>query len=155
MDGKPFKFAGANFYPAMITAAGNPPNDSTRPAAQKLLDAMPPLGLTVMRCWAFNDGPAWQSLQPSPGNYSEHVLRYCLPTGFLTRTAMWTHAGGCGRTCSVPRAQLPAQQSSGDMWPGRVRGFVGCIYSEHALRCLCSSRMKKFSGLVKKRALVA
>lgn len=75
MDGKPFKFAGANFYPAMITAAGNPPNDSTRPAAQKLLDAMPPLGLTVMRCWAFNDGPAWQSLQPSPGNYSEHVLR--------------------------------------------------------------------------------
>jgi mannan endo-1,4-beta-mannosidase len=78
VDGKPFKFAGTNFYPAMVLAAGTPPEDSTRSVVEKTLDAMTPLGLTVMRCWAFNDGPNWQSLQSSPGTYSDHVLRFPL-----------------------------------------------------------------------------
>ena len=33
------------------------------------------LGLTVLRTWAFNDGPQWNSMQPSPGVLDERVLR--------------------------------------------------------------------------------
>jgi hypothetical protein len=31
------------------------------------LDAIQSLGFTVVRIWAFNDGPGWMSLQPQAG----------------------------------------------------------------------------------------
>jgi hypothetical protein len=38
------------------------------------LDAMQAIGFTVVRMWAFNDGPGWMSLQPQPGKH--HGLTY-------------------------------------------------------------------------------
>ena len=32
------------------------------------------LGLTVLRTWAFADGPQWNSIQPSLGQLDERVL---------------------------------------------------------------------------------
>lgn len=40
-----------------------------------MLDAAASAGLTVIRTWAFCDGPQWNALQPSPGVLDERVFR--------------------------------------------------------------------------------
>lgn len=37
------------------------------------LDAIQAMGFTVVRIWAFNDGPGWMSLQPAPGDHKGAV----------------------------------------------------------------------------------
>jgi hypothetical protein len=43
-----------------------------RPMVLQTLDAAQALGFTVVRIWAFNDGPGWMSLQPQAGEGSSH-----------------------------------------------------------------------------------
>ena len=40
----------------------------------EVLDAMQALKLTVLRTWAFCDGPEWNALQPSAGVFNERVF---------------------------------------------------------------------------------
>jgi mannan endo-1,4-beta-mannosidase len=47
------------------TRAANP---GTRQMVSDTLDGLLALGLTVIRTWAFNDGPQWMALQPAPGD---------------------------------------------------------------------------------------
>jgi hypothetical protein len=43
------------------------------------LDAIQSLGFTVVRIWAFNDGPGWMSLQPQAGGQSVNArMRFLL-----------------------------------------------------------------------------
>jgi len=39
------------------------------------LQSMQSNHMTVLRTWAFNDGPVWQGLQTAPGVYDERVFR--------------------------------------------------------------------------------
>lgn len=50
-------------------------SDGTRKTVTDTLDAAARLGFTVVRAWAFNDGPGWNALQTAPGVYSEEVFR--------------------------------------------------------------------------------
>eukprot|EP00879_Flechtneria_rotunda_P011999 GHRR01012532.1.p1 GENE.GHRR01012532.1~~GHRR01012532.1.p1 ORF type:complete len:342 (+),score=76.98 GHRR01012532.1:359-1384(+) len=62
------------------------------------------MGFTVVRIWAFNDGPGWMSLQPQAGRYSPQVLTgldWLLTEAgkrgmqlMLTFTNYWEHYGG-------------------------------------------------------------
>ncbi len=40
----------------------------------EVLDDAKAAGLTVVRTWAFNDGPEWNALQPAPGQWSTTPL---------------------------------------------------------------------------------
>ena len=40
-----------------------------------VLQTMQSLNMTVMRTWAFKDGPNWQGLQTAPNVYDERVFR--------------------------------------------------------------------------------
>eukprot|EP00198_Chlamydomonas_reinhardtii_P000888 XP_001690223.1 carbohydrate hydrolase-related protein [Chlamydomonas reinhardtii] len=66
-----FYFAGANCHYLLTHAA----NESQRPLVLEVLDDAQRLNLTVLRCWAFCDGPdEWNALQREPGQLCEHVL---------------------------------------------------------------------------------
>jgi len=49
--------------PAQTRAA----SEGTRKMAEETLDQIEKLGFTVIRVWAFNDGPGWNALQTGPG----------------------------------------------------------------------------------------
>ncbi|KAK9811999.1 hypothetical protein WJX73_007485 [Symbiochloris irregularis] len=72
-DGDPdscqtFYFAGANAYYIGMRSA----DPSLRPQVLEILDSAQQLGLTVLRVWAFNDGPTQDhALQRYPGQYDE------------------------------------------------------------------------------------
>ena len=40
---------------------------SLQPQVLEILDDAQAAGLSVIRTWAFNDGQAWNALQPAPG----------------------------------------------------------------------------------------
>ncbi|KAF8058333.1 MAN1 [Scenedesmus sp. PABB004] len=93
-------FVGANCY-YLLTRAADP---GCRPLVLDTLDAAAKLGFTVLRIWAFNDGPGWMSLQPAPGQLEEQVLAgldWLLVEGSkrglrfqLTLTNYWAEFGG-------------------------------------------------------------
>ncbi len=58
------------FY--LQTRAADP---STLPDVISVLDDLEAAGITVVRTWAFADGPQWIALQPSPGVFNEYVFR--------------------------------------------------------------------------------
>ncbi len=70
LNGKPFYFAGANFYWLMQQRAYD------RPEAQEAFNAASALGLRVIRTWAFSDGRPEDraSLQPSLGQFNEQAF---------------------------------------------------------------------------------
>ncbi|EFJ50520.1 hypothetical protein VOLCADRAFT_58383, partial [Volvox carteri f. nagariensis] len=50
-------------------------DEHQRPLVTEVLDDARRLNLTVLRCWAFCDGPdEWNALQPEPGKFNEAVL---------------------------------------------------------------------------------
>jgi len=53
------------------TRAADP---STLPDVISVLDDLQAAGITVVRTWAFADGPQWSALQPSPGVFDENVF---------------------------------------------------------------------------------
>ena len=69
-----------------------------------VLDDIAQSGFTAVRCWAFNDGPRWNSLQPEPGCYNDDVFagldRVIFEAGrrglrvLLCLTDYWEHFGG-------------------------------------------------------------
>lgn len=68
----PYYFCGANVYYLMTRAA----DPNTRGDVITVLDDLEAAGVTVVRTWAFNDGPdQWNALQPSPGVFDERVFR--------------------------------------------------------------------------------
>eukprot|EP01023_Acetabularia_acetabulum_P009607 TRINITY_DN14336_c0_g1_i7.p1 TRINITY_DN14336_c0_g1~~TRINITY_DN14336_c0_g1_i7.p1 ORF type:complete len:424 (+),score=24.37 TRINITY_DN14336_c0_g1_i7:542-1813(+) len=69
---KPFIFLGANCYYLMSYGADE---KGVRRIADDTLSAAQSMGLTVIRTWAFSDGPRWNSLQPEAGVFSEQVFR--------------------------------------------------------------------------------
>lgn len=70
LDGAPFFFTGCNSYYLMTRAA----DPGLRQQVLEVLDDAKAVGLTVVRTWAFNDGPEWNALQPSPGQFDERVF---------------------------------------------------------------------------------
>ncbi|WIA41585.1 hypothetical protein OEZ86_008948 [Tetradesmus obliquus] len=93
-------FAGCNCY-YLLTRAADP---GCRPMVLQTLDAIQALGFTVVRIWAFNDGPGWMSLQPQAGQYSDQVLAgldwLLVEAGqrglqlMMTLTNFWAEFGG-------------------------------------------------------------
>eukprot|EP00775_Hariotina_reticulata_P002092 gene2092-2410_t len=49
-------------------------DEGCRAMVLQTLDAIQATGFTVVRIWAFNDGPGWMSLQPKAGQLEERVL---------------------------------------------------------------------------------
>lgn len=46
-----------------------------RPEVDEVLDKAASLGATVLRTWAFSDGPtSWRALQRAPGQYDESTF---------------------------------------------------------------------------------
>ncbi|KAL4532417.1 hypothetical protein Ndes2526B_g08318 [Nannochloris sp. 'desiccata'] len=70
LNEKPWYFCGANCYYLMTRAA----DPSTLPDVISVLDDLQAAGITVVRTWAFADGPQWSALQPSPGVFDENVF---------------------------------------------------------------------------------
>ncbi|BDA41511.1 Mannan endo-1,4-beta-mannosidase 5 [Coccomyxa sp. Obi] len=70
VNGSPFYFSGANCY-YMMTRAADP---NLRHEVTEVLDAMRSADLTVLRTWAFCDGPEWNALQPEAGIFDERVF---------------------------------------------------------------------------------
>ncbi|KAL4858577.1 Mannan endo-1 [Chlorella vulgaris] len=70
-DGTPFFFVGANCY-YLLTRSADP---GLRQQCTCVLDDAAAAGITVLRLWAFADGPQWNALQPSPGVFEERVFR--------------------------------------------------------------------------------
>eukprot|EP01026_Neomeris_dumetosa_P061164 TRINITY_DN57733_c0_g1_i1.p1 TRINITY_DN57733_c0_g1~~TRINITY_DN57733_c0_g1_i1.p1 ORF type:complete len:391 (+),score=36.25 TRINITY_DN57733_c0_g1_i1:134-1306(+) len=96
-----FYFVGWNTYYLMIKAA----DPSTRKEIIEVLDDAKEMGMTVVRTWAFSDGPLqWQGLQRSPGQYDEatwigmdFVLNEAANRGIkvvMALTNYWQHFGG-------------------------------------------------------------
>lgn len=71
VDGRPFVYAGTNCYYLMTRAA----DPAKREAVDEVLNKCAAMGLTVVRTWAFCDGPGANRLQTAPGKYNERVLR--------------------------------------------------------------------------------
>jgi mannan endo-1,4-beta-mannosidase len=71
LENAPFYFCGANCYYLMTRAA----EKGTMADAAAVLDDLAAAGVTVVRTWAFADGPQWNALQPEPGVYDERVFR--------------------------------------------------------------------------------
>ena len=74
LQGKPFFFAGSNayflWYGNYECSHENP--DPNGQCVTEFLDEVAAMGFSVVRTWAFSDGPEyWGSLQPSAGIYSE------------------------------------------------------------------------------------
>jgi hypothetical protein len=66
-----FNFAGCNAFWLMVRAA----DLHTRPDVLEVLDKAASLGLTVLRTWAFSDGPeSYRALQRAPGIYDENTF---------------------------------------------------------------------------------
>lgn len=63
LEGSPFFFTGCNSYYLMTRAA----DPGLQQQVLEVLDDAKAAGLTVVRTWAFNDGPEWNALQPAPG----------------------------------------------------------------------------------------
>ncbi|CAL8471249.1 g10791 [Coccomyxa elongata] len=74
VNGEPFHFAGFNNY-YLPTFAADPHHLEERTTDVDVVfrDASE-LGLTVLRTWAFADGPQWNAIQPSLGVLDERVL---------------------------------------------------------------------------------
>lgn len=74
LQGKPFYFAGfCNYF--MLTRGADVTGSGRKEVVQTLRKAQE-LGMTVLRCWAFADGPEeWNGLQPAAGTLDEDVLR--------------------------------------------------------------------------------
>ncbi|CAK0785738.1 hypothetical protein CVIRNUC_008949 [Coccomyxa viridis] len=73
VDGAPFHFAGFNNY-YMPTYAADPNLNERTQDVDVVFAESEQLGLTVLRTWAFADGPQWNSIQPSLGQLDERVL---------------------------------------------------------------------------------
>jgi hypothetical protein len=58
------------------------------------LDAIQALGFTVVRIWAFNDGPGWMSLQPQAGESAYGVLKGLSQCLLLGLGVYCWHMGG-------------------------------------------------------------
>jgi len=72
LDGHPFPAVGVNCYYLMVNAA----SPSQRWVVDEVLDDAAYFGATVVRTWAFHDGPdGWNALQTAPGVYEESVLK--------------------------------------------------------------------------------
>lgn len=68
---EPFNFVGTNVYYLAVRAASN----ASRCEVVEVLDKAQELGLTVIRTWAFNEGPSrWHAFQRAPNSYDERVL---------------------------------------------------------------------------------
>ncbi|KAA6412341.1 MAG: mannan endo-1 [Trebouxia sp. A1-2] len=100
LDGSPFFFTGCNSYYLMTRAA----DPGLQQQVLEVLDDAKAAGLTVIRTWAFNDGPEWNALQPAPGQFEERVfvgLDFVLAEAarrglkvLLALTNYWTPFGG-------------------------------------------------------------
>ncbi|CAL5228204.1 g11291 [Coccomyxa viridis] len=73
VDGSPFHFAGFNNYYMPTYAADENLNERTQDVDVVFAESEQ-LGLTVLRTWAFADGPQWNSIQPNLGQLDERVL---------------------------------------------------------------------------------
>lgn len=67
----PQRFLGANCYWLMAEASYG---ESGREKVQQVLDKAVTLGVSVVRTWAFADGPGAPSLQPRQGQFNPKVL---------------------------------------------------------------------------------
>jgi hypothetical protein len=66
-----FNFVGWNTFYLMLRAA----DPASRCEVLEVLDKAQALGLTVLRTWAFSDGPGqWRALQRAPGVYDENTF---------------------------------------------------------------------------------
>eukprot|EP00878_Enallax_costatus_P010436 GHUV01010894.1.p1 GENE.GHUV01010894.1~~GHUV01010894.1.p1 ORF type:complete len:332 (+),score=66.25 GHUV01010894.1:778-1773(+) len=93
-------FVGCNCYYLLTRSS----DAGCRPMVLQTLDSMQQMGFTVVRTWAFNDGPGWMSLQPQAGVYSQQVLEgldwLLVEAGkrglqvMLTLTNYWSEFGG-------------------------------------------------------------
>ena len=55
------------------------------------------LGLTVLRTWAFADGPQWNSIQPNLGQLDERVLsEVCGASAYADLQCIPTYTVGSG-----------------------------------------------------------
>lgn len=70
-DNKP----GVRPYHPYLTLQTRGADPNLRHECTAVLDAATAAGLTVIRTWAFCDGPQWNALQPSPGVLDERVFR--------------------------------------------------------------------------------
>ncbi|KAF6255331.1 glycoside hydrolase superfamily [Scenedesmus sp. NREL 46B-D3] len=113
-------FMGCNCY-YLLTRAADP---GCRPMVLQTLDAMQALGFTVVRIWAFNDGPGWMSLQPQAGQFSEQVLAgldWLLAEAgkrrlqlMMTLTNFWHEFGGMPQYVRWSRGLPDDAAASGD-----------------------------------------
>lgn len=88
--------------------------------------------------WAFNDGPGWNSLQPKPGEFSEHVFQgldyvvsACKKRGIrllLSLVNYWSDYGGnCNNTGPMAYQHFP--RNSSIMF--HARPLRRCVLSIH------------------------
>jgi len=68
---QPFNFVGFNTFWLMLRAS----DPRSRNDVLEVLDKAASLGLTVLRTWAFSDGPdSYRALQRAPGQYNNHTF---------------------------------------------------------------------------------
>eukprot|EP00889_Picochlorum_renovo_P001641 jgi/Picre1/28671/NNA_004071.t1 len=100
LNGKPYKFAGANCHYLMTKASAK--CDQSRPF--EVLDCLADMGIRCIRTWAFADGDYPHALQPYPKYFDENVftsldqvIHYCREKDMrilLELTNFWEDYGG-------------------------------------------------------------
>jgi mannan endo-1,4-beta-mannosidase len=142
--GQPFPAVGFNCYYLMVYAT----EPGLRRHVAEVLDEAKLLGATVVRTWAFNDGPGWNALQTAPGVYSErvfagldHVVHEAGARGLKVILALvnnWDDYGGMRQYVEWS----PSAASHDDFYTDpQTKGW----YRDHAARVL--GRVNKLSGL--------
>lgn len=95
-----------------------------RPMVLQTLDAMQALGFTVVRIWAFNDGPGWMSLQPQAGGSKGDA---CLAHNKIGCCKLLQHFGCLDELCSiiqgVPPTSQPHAGGSRGLQAGRLASY--------------------------------
>ncbi|KAK9842996.1 hypothetical protein WJX74_005452 [Apatococcus lobatus] len=125
VNGAPFYFAGANCYYLMTRGA----DPNLRHEVCEVLDAVRAAGLTVMRTGVGCEGTGeWNCLQPSPGQFNEHVFRgldFVLHEAakrqiklMLVIVNYWQAFGGMSQYCrwSCQRKGLPETDKADDFY---------------------------------------
>jgi len=141
--GKNFHFVGTNCYYAAMKAA----EPETKHLSMHIFDGMEEMGLNVLRTWAFREGKRPQTMQPSPGVYSEAsflgldwVVREAGIRGIkliLTLTDYWEEYGGMQQYVEWSRSAQVVEHFYTDDWCKRwYKMYVSAVLN----------RVNKFTG---------
>ena len=153
-------YAGVNCY-YLLSRAADP---GCRPMVEATLDALPAApGLTVVRCWAFGDGPAqWNALQPRPGELDERVfcaLDWLLDAAErrglslqLTLTNFWKDFGGMPQYVAWSRAE--AQGGEAASLPERGDAFFSDPRAQELYRAFVERVVTRVSTVPSSRIVV-